>query len=176
MSGLSSNAFSCGGEGDRLRGGDEASFLPLDGFLPFSTLKYFRMLSFLGSGSGSGSGAASVSMSEGGGDSDDKDDKSEESSSAILDFFCRGDDQRRCCWEFDGSGCRGKVGGGLGAMVYVQQGSFEEHPPADLTKSRLSCAVFGSSPIGPSHSRSNMPTYNNILSLEPDVKDLASRI
>lgn len=86
MSGLSSNAASCGGEGDRLRGGGEGSFFAMEAFLPFASLgKNFRMPFFFGSGSGSG--AASDSMSDGTGDSEDSEDKSDESSSAIIQFF-----------------------------------------------------------------------------------------
>lgn len=81
MSGLSAKTYSCAGDGDRLRGGGEASFAALVAFWPLgSLLKNLRMVPFLGWGSGSGS----ESRSEGTGDSDDSDDRSDESS-AILE-------------------------------------------------------------------------------------------
>lgn len=83
MSGLSSKTFSCGGEGDLLRGGGEGS-LTTAGFFPLASLgKKFKMPPFFVSASAS----ASDSMSEGTGDSDDSEDNSEESSSAILCGF-----------------------------------------------------------------------------------------
>lgn len=85
MSGLSARTYSCGGDGDRLRGGCEG---PGAG-CPDS---FGKNLSSPGLALG---GAATVSLSssslsEGAGDSDDKDERSEESSSgAMLGMFER---------------------------------------------------------------------------------------
>lgn len=89
MSGLSASTYSCGGEGDRLGLGGEASsegclVTLVDGVaLVLSTLwKNFRMPCFF-------SNCTSDSSSEGGGDREDRDDKSEESSSAIAIIVSR---------------------------------------------------------------------------------------
>lgn len=84
MSGLSAKVYSCGGEGDLLRGGGDGSLTFCVAFWPLGALlKNFRMPFFLGWSSGS------ESTSEGTGERDDNEDRSEESS-AIFAAGVRG--------------------------------------------------------------------------------------
>jgi hypothetical protein len=78
MSGLSANTYSWGGDGDRFRGGGEASL----GGCSLTLEKYF-WIPFLDLATGSLTGSSS-SISEGAGDSEDKEERSEESSSADI--------------------------------------------------------------------------------------------
>lgn len=77
ISGLSARTYSCGGDGDRLRGGGDGSF----GDCSDSLGKNFRIpdLDFEGSRT-----PDSSSSSEGVGDNEDSDESSEESSPADM--------------------------------------------------------------------------------------------
>lgn len=87
MSGLSASTYSCGGEGDRFRGGGDGSL----GGCSDSFGKNFRMpdLVFVVASSL----LSSSSTSDGTGDSDDKDERSDESSSAVMLSLSR---HKRC--------------------------------------------------------------------------------
>lgn len=78
MSELSARTYSCGGEGDLLRGGGEGSL----GGCSETLEKNFRMPDF-GLASSESLGGSS-STSDGTGDSDESDERSEESSSADI--------------------------------------------------------------------------------------------
>ena len=90
MSGLSARTYSCGGDGDRFRGGGGGGACGGS-----DRLKNLRMPFLPGFGLGASaamlaamSAATSMSSSEGAGDRDERDERSEESSSTAAMLGC----------------------------------------------------------------------------------------
>ena len=93
MSGLSARTYSCGGDGDLLRGGGDGS---LGGC--FDSLgKNFKMPAPASTAPSSLS--SSNSTSDGTGDRDDKEERSDESSSAVMMGLFRGTRLCRGMWR-----------------------------------------------------------------------------